>query len=66
MWNTKKKIQELKSQQWLESQSIRDIFYKEIDDLWERVYELEDKLRGVTEDDLPAVSKSRGCIKIIL
>jgi hypothetical protein len=50
----------------LESQSIRDIFYKEIDDLWERVYELEDKLRGVTEDDLPAVSKSRGCIKIIL
>jgi hypothetical protein len=64
MWNTKKKIQELKQLQWRECQLIHD----EISDLYEEVSALSYQLERLKEskDDLPRVSQSRGCIKIIL
>jgi hypothetical protein len=60
MWYTIEELKENKKQ-WLELESIRHDFYEEIDDLWFKVYKL-----GRNKDDLPRVSQSRGCIKIIL
>ena len=51
----------MKVQQWKEYQNLREHFYEELDDMWERIYKLEGD-----EIDLPGVPESRGCIKIIL
>jgi chromosome segregation ATPase len=71
MWNRKLKKQilrlkvDLQVDQWKESQKLLDRFYEETNHLWERINELESKLEGA-KGDLPRVSQSRGCIKIIL
>jgi hypothetical protein len=63
MWNKKlkKQILQLQVDNWKQSQDLLNRLYQETDYMWERIYKLEGD-----EIDLPTVSKSRGCIKIIL
>lgn len=51
----------MRTNHWIESQNLREHFYEELDDMWERIYKLEGD-----EIDLPGMPESGRCIKIVI